>query len=337
MAILSKIALLGAFAATALAHGSIIDFETDGTFNGGFLLEYYYRKVNGQEIPATAGWYAENLDNGFIEPNNYGTADIICHKNAAPATSTATVTAGGTVAFHWSDWPESHKGPILTYVAKYEGDEASIDKTALEWVKIDGVGIDIATQEWPTAQLIANNNTWTTTVPSTLAAGKYVFRHEIIAMHGAGSLNGAQNYPLCVNIEVTGSGTDNPVGTLGTALYKADDAGILFNPYTTLTSYTVPGPALYGSGGSGNGGSGSGSSSSAPAATSTTATPTVATSAVATSAPTSAAVTSASAAPTKVATTSVVASATAAPTNGCSGAARRRRRHAREVNNARKI
>lgn len=74
-------------------------------------------------------------------------------------------------------------------------------------------------QTWPTAALIANNNTYSVTVPSTLASGNYVFRHEIIAMHGAGSEGGAQNYPFCVNIAITGGGSDSPSGTLGTALY----------------------------------------------------------------------------------------------------------------------
>lgn len=92
---------------------------------------------------------------------------------------------------------------------------------------------------------MANNHTWTVTVPKTLAAGHYIFRHEIIALHGGGTLNGAQNYPFCVNIDVTGSGTANPTGVLATNLYKATDPGIYFNPYVTLTNYTIPGPAAW--------------------------------------------------------------------------------------------
>lgn len=69
--------------------------------------------------------------------------------------------------------------------------------------------------------MIANNNTYSITVPSTLASGNYVFRHEIIAMHGAGSEGGAQNYPFCMNIAITGGGSDSPSGTLGTALYTS--------------------------------------------------------------------------------------------------------------------
>lgn len=81
--------------------------------------------------------------------------------------------------------------------------------------------------------------------PINIPTGHYVFRHEIIALHGATTANGAQNYPFCVNIDVTGSGTANPVGVAATSFYKATDPGILFNPYVTLSSYTMPGPALW--------------------------------------------------------------------------------------------
>lgn len=89
------------------------------------------------------------------------------------------------------------------------------------------------------------NSSWTITVPSSLVAGNYVFRHEIIALHGAASLDGAQNYPQCFNIEITGSGTESPSGVLGTDLYQETDPGIYINPYTTITSYDMPGPTLY--------------------------------------------------------------------------------------------
>ncbi|GAP92271.2 putative murein transglycosylase [Rosellinia necatrix] len=247
-----KAFLVAAACATVVqAHGTVSGFVTDGKWNQGFLLEYYYLVKNGGTLPAISAWYAENLDNGFVEPNNFGTSDIDCHINAKPGSSTASVKAGGSIDFQWTVWPHD-LGPVMTYVANCNGDCASVDKTALRWVKIDEEGYDTTTKTWAAAKMINNNNTWTTTVPSTLAAGNYIFRHETIALHGASSLNGAQSYPQCFNIAITGSGTDNPTGTLGINLYKADDPGILFNPYTTFTSYTIPGPALY-SAGSGGG------------------------------------------------------------------------------------
>ncbi|KAF1979008.1 hypothetical protein BU23DRAFT_549699 [Bimuria novae-zelandiae CBS 107.79] len=243
---MSSILALVALAATAAAHGTVTGIVADGVYTKGYDLQYYYAKQNGQAVPETPGWSSENLDNGFVAPDAYSTPDIICHKKAAPGTSSATVKAGGKVDFQWSAWPESHIGPMITYVAKCTAECTAADKETLKWVKIDGEGF---TDDWASNKMIANNNTWSVTVPSTLASGNYVFRHETIALHGAGSENGAQNYPFCLNIAITGGGSDEPEGVLGTALYTSKDAGILYSPYSgDNTGYTVPGPALYGSG-----------------------------------------------------------------------------------------
>ncbi|KAH8593930.1 family 61 glycoside hydrolase [Bisporella sp. PMI_857] len=235
-----------AFATTVLGHGFVTGFTTDGKWNQGFLLDYYYQKVNTGSFPNIAAWYAENLDSGFVQPNDYGTAHINCHKNSVPGVLTTSVSAGGSIVFEWpSTWPHPY-GPILTYVSSCNGDCSKVDKTALRWVKIDESGINYSTQKWASQVLIDQGGKWTTKVPASLKAGNYVFRHEIIALHGAGSANGAQNYPQCFNIAVTGSGsTSLPSGTAGTSLYKSTDPGILFNPYTTITNYVIPGPAIW--------------------------------------------------------------------------------------------
>lgn len=51
-------------------------------------------------------------------------------------------------------------------------------------------------------------------------------------------------YPQCINLKVTGGGSDNPEGTLGTELYTSTDPGILYNIYNDETSpvYQIPGP-----------------------------------------------------------------------------------------------
>merc|ERR1712000_445263 len=124
---------------------------------------------------------------------------------------------------------------------------------------------------WASDALMANNLTGSVTVPSTIAPGNYVLRHEIIALHSAGQADGAQNYPFCVNLEVTGSGTDSPEGVLGTALYTPTDAGILVSIYTAGATYEIPGPALY-AGGSGSGSTPVASSPAVSAAPTTLAT-----------------------------------------------------------------
>ncbi|KAL5116326.1 hypothetical protein ACEQ8H_005784 [Pleosporales sp. CAS-2024a] len=271
---------IASLVAIATAHGTTDSVIINGVSTTGFKLDFYYAKQNGGQIPEHIGWYAENLDNGFVEPNSFHTGDIICHKNASPDGSSDTlakVPAGGSVNFHWTTWPESHIGPIITYVAPYSGDIASVKKTDLKWTKIQANGFENG--EWAAVKMIGQNNTWPVTVPANLKAGKYVFRHEIIALHSANQPNGAQAYPQCLNMEVTGDGTTVPEGVAGTSLYKADDAGILFDPYKQPVQYTIPGPALFGAGsGSGSapatttqpsGGVASPSASAAPVASST--------------------------------------------------------------------
>ena len=193
---ITSLGAIAALAATATAHGTVSGVTIDGQFFDGYKLDWYYAKQNNAPIPEHIGWSAENLDNGFVEPNAFGTADIICHKAASADSSSdslAKVAAGGTVEFHWGTWPESHIGPVITYVAPYTGELASVAKEDLKWTKIDAAGYENG--EWAAVKMISTNLTWPVTVPETLAAGKYVFRHEIIALHGAGSANGAQNYP----------------------------------------------------------------------------------------------------------------------------------------------
>ncbi|KAK1852010.1 glycosyl hydrolase family 61 [Colletotrichum chrysophilum] len=242
---LQSLPFLGLFASVVAGHGVVDSFKTDGVEHPGYQLSYYYDKKNGKELPELAAWSAENLDSGFVAPENYTSPDIVCQKNGVSANSTVKVSAGGTVEFHWTRW--AHFGPMMTYIARCPSDDCTdVDKTALEFVKIDEAGINFDTQEWAARTMVNNNNTWVTTVPKSLAAGSYVFRRESIAVHGSLREGGAQNYPQCFNIEVTGSGTAEPKGVRAQELYTPTDPGILFNFYKTpIQNYTIPGPALF--------------------------------------------------------------------------------------------
>ncbi|KAM0814621.1 hypothetical protein AB5N19_00411 [Seiridium cardinale] len=109
-----------------------------------------------------------------------------------------------------------------------------------------GDSIALTWNTWPDShhgRLLTN---WLhATIPASVTPGNYVLRHEIIALHGANQPNGAQAYPQCFNLEITGSGADTPSVIPGTQLYNSVDPGILYNLYTTpQPSYTVPGPPL---------------------------------------------------------------------------------------------
>ncbi|EDR06919.1 glycoside hydrolase family 61 protein [Laccaria bicolor S238N-H82] len=47
-------------------------------------------------------------------------------------------------------------------------------------------------------------------LPSNLAPGNYFVCHEIIALHLATSLSGAEFYPACLQLMVGASGTEVP-------------------------------------------------------------------------------------------------------------------------------
>lgn len=198
--------------------------------------------------PKVVGWsIPTDLDNGFVAPSAFNTADVICHKVATPGQASAAVKAGGSVSLEWTPWPDSHKGPITDYLANCNGPCETVDKTTLKWFKIDEGGLVSGNNPgtWATDAMIANNNTWTVTIPKDLQSGNYVLRHEIIALHAAGQADGAQDYLQCINLVITGTGSAAPAGVSFVGLYTPTDPGILFNLYGAYTSYTIPGPAVY--------------------------------------------------------------------------------------------
>ncbi|KAI1085539.1 glycosyl hydrolase family 61-domain-containing protein [Whalleya microplaca] len=253
-------------------------------------------------------------------------SDLVCNVNGGTAVASfVSAAAGDKVTFEWYHntrgddiIDSSHKGPIITYIAPYtEGNGADAI-----WTKINEEGL--TDQTWAVDTLISNKGKKEVTLPSGLAAGKYLLRQEIIALHEAdvayasNSARGAQFYPSCVQLEVTGSGSTTPSENFDfNTGYTSTDPGIVYNLYTTpYAAYTIPGPTVW----SGSG-SGSGSASTSVKAVASSA---VATSkAAATSAATSASTSAAKSVATSVATSAASSAATTltqtrAPTSAAS-------------------
>jgi cellulase len=273
-------AILGAFAASVSAHGHLSAIKVDGKDFTAYDPSFQYQTPS----PEVIEWSCpECLDNGFVDPSMYDDATkIACHKDATAGAKVATVAAGGKLDISWTTWPESHVGPVIDYLAKVD-DATAAKSTDLEFFKIDAAGFEDG--KWASDKLIANNNTWTVTVPESIAPGQYVLRHEIIALHSAAQENGAQNYPKCINIEVTGSGTATPKGTPANKLYTATDPGIKVSVYGDNSKYEIPGPALFDGASSGSGSDNASKpkpSASAPASSAAAATSSAAAAAVST-------------------------------------------------------
>ncbi|RGP74202.1 endoglucanase [Fusarium sporotrichioides] len=212
---------LATLAVQVAAHGHVDWIITDGIAYRGYDAPAF--NWNPTQFPV-AGWITGATDNGYVEPNSFSDPDIICHRAARNARGHITVSAGDKINLKWNDWPSSHKGPVIDYLAKCPGNCQDADKSDLEFFKIGEEGlIDLSKDNghWASDVLISNGNSWTLQIPSELASGNYVLRHEIIALHGAGQRNGAQNYPQCFNIKVTGGGSVLPEGIKGTELYES--------------------------------------------------------------------------------------------------------------------
>lgn len=229
----SIIAILAAVSAVN-GHGHVQKVIANGV--------EYPGAVPGNVSPQSVGWAANNLDNGFVEPNSASSPDIACHKSARAASNFVKVSAGSSVTLQWNTWPDSHKGPVIDYLAPFNSNAGS-----LSFAKIAQKGLISGSNpgRWAADELISNGNSWTVTIPSSVAPGQYVLRHEIIALHSAGNANGAQFYPQCINIEVTSGGSTRPSGSPATSFYRANDPGVLFNLYQSFSSYPIPGPSLF--------------------------------------------------------------------------------------------
>lgn len=174
---------------------------------------------------------------------------------ATPGDLYVDVVAGETCTIQWTEWPISHKGPVISYLGACNGDCTKADPNNLEWNKIEAVGQTVVGKAdadpgvWGADLLRAAGNQATVTIPKSIKAGNYVCRHEIIALMGAINLGRAQNYPNCINFRVSGAGTDPLAsGTKGVDLYTPTDPGIQVQIYGKKVNYKIPGPPMYAGG-----------------------------------------------------------------------------------------
>lgn len=327
MAARKTLALI-ASATLVAGHG----YVTNATI-GGDDYEFFQPYTDPYKSPVPDRVSRKITGNGPVE--DVTSSAIQCNADTAPAALVAEAAAGSDVELFWTLWPESHVGPTITYMAKCDNDDCTTYEPGTDavWFKIQENGREGTSDTWGATALMTAGGSVTYTIPECIEPGSYLVRHEIIALHSAYSYPGAQFYPGCHQIKVTGGGSTVPSDLVAfPGAYKGADAGITYDAYKAA-EYTIPGPALFSCSGSSSSGSSSGSSgsaaSSAAAPASTLATVTKASSA----APSSTAVTTAAAAvvtdaadddacdvpaTTVASTSSVAANVAAAPTSDAS-------------------
>jgi cellulase len=93
--------------------------------------------------------------------------------------------------------------------------------------------------KWANQDLLDHNGTFSVKIPSDIKSGTYVLRTELLSLHGnmggfleSYAVSGAQFYPHCFNVEITGSGTSSPDGQTFPGIYNPKEIGLNFVPYT---------------------------------------------------------------------------------------------------------
>lgn len=110
---------LAALLDVAAAHGFVTGVSINGAWTKGSDPVWYYYAAD--QKPVTAGWDSLNQDLGFVSPSSFQSVDIACHKSATAGKAYASVNAGDTIKFSWNTWPDSHKGPVINYIAPCNG------------------------------------------------------------------------------------------------------------------------------------------------------------------------------------------------------------------------
>jgi len=239
---LSTASVTAALVSTASAHGGVLSYDIGGKTYKGFAP---YTPAAGQST-IQREW------DSFSPITDPTLSTMQCNDNGSPGALVATVAAGSKVIAYWNN-PWTHTvGPMVTWMANCGGDCKSFKPSGNVWFKIDQAGLISGTLQtglWGSGQMVKQNSTWTSTIPSNLKPGNYLLRHETIALHTS---NAPQWYPECAQLTVTGSGSGVPGSSYLAAIpgvYKMSDPEINIDIYANsqqgVTKYTIPGPAVW--------------------------------------------------------------------------------------------
>jgi len=279
---ISCAAILCSLLISVQAHGQVNNVKAGGVTNEGPNVYYAQDALNAKTATRVGYQSDETKGRAFIVPSQFGDrSSMACGpSNNSPAPQTIKVQAGNSVTLAWEGaTPELQSyskspgfnpyvhatGPIVDYLASCDGDCTTYDATDANFVKVAEFGIDMSqTIEpelrnlmaakpevyhpsgaglWAAAKMIQDHSSWTLNVPSSLKAGQYIWRSEMLNMHTA---NSAQSYIACIQLDVTGGGGASIQG--GTKAYELYPTSAFsdFNIYTNdASTFKIPGPALY--------------------------------------------------------------------------------------------
>ncbi|CAJ2503406.1 Uu.00g108000.m01.CDS01 [Anthostomella pinea] len=220
--------------ATVAAHQNFHQFWVNGV-SPGYQVAVRMPPSNSPVTDVTSNNIACNVD-GETVPSGV---------------ETYAANEGDKIIVNWD--VSSHPGPI-THMLFGPVDDASLESgVGAGWFKIDE--LDNVNGTWAN-QVIANaGGNYTFTLPTGLESGDYLLRSEMLALHAAETIGGAQFYIGCAQLTITGTGGGcNPTISLPGA-YNATDPDIyipdVYYGFDAAT-YTAPGGPVATCGASGS-------------------------------------------------------------------------------------
>ncbi|KAK7973633.1 phosphoglycerate mutase-like protein [Apiospora arundinis] len=158
-----------------------------------------------------------------------------------------SVTDGKMTCNGGTSWTHQ-QGPVMVWMYPCGSGFQGCDGKGKNWFKIDQMGLygaSLNSNDWGTG-VIYKSLKWSSKIPASLKPGKYLIRHELLALHQA---NTPQFYPECAQLDVTGSGSATPSGSYLASIpayAKQSDPGIMVDIYQgKATTYKCPGPDVW--------------------------------------------------------------------------------------------
>ncbi|RKU39732.1 hypothetical protein DL546_000684 [Coniochaeta pulveracea] len=210
--------------------------------------------ANGQTNPVSYGIRDPSYDGPITDVTSN---NLACNGGPNPTTPSdkiIQVTAGTNVTAVWRHTLTSgandvmdagHKGPVMAYLKKVT-DARTDTGIGGGWFKIQEEGLNNG--KWGTDTVINNKGDQVIHIPDCIAPGQYLLRAEMIALHGARSVGGAQLYMECAQINITGGSASVAPKTYGIpGIYKSNDPGLLLDIYNVKQpfNYVIPGPPKF--------------------------------------------------------------------------------------------
>ncbi|KAF2740634.1 endoglucanase B [Polyplosphaeria fusca] len=261
----SSLLLLSLIQGHALAHTFIWGVFVNGVDQGLFKGIRTPAYNNGPNSGGYSNSPVKNLTSIDMRCNVLG--DI-------QAPDTIKVVPGDVLTFDWhhdyrNDSDEviasSHHGPSLVYISPDPPTEDSFVKIWHEGL-YEEQPAPLEPGKWSTTSNLAKNGGhMNVRIPAGLKAGHYLIRAEMIGLHEGevsylkNPIRGAQFYPNCVQIEVTGDGDVSlPEGVSFPGAYDYDTPGVVYDIYCSTdkkraatatvpctTTYPIPGPTVW--------------------------------------------------------------------------------------------